>query len=39
LSPWLSLLCLIPFAGYVLLWIIAFIPWPVEKKLNAETFS
>ena len=40
-SGWLSLVVLVPLGGYVMLWVLAFIRWPVEHKVAArtETFS
>lgn len=32
LSPWLSILAIIPFLNWVFLWILAFIPWPIDKS-------
>lgn len=38
-SGWWSLLSLIPFANLILLYGIAFGPWPIEKRNQAKVFE
>ncbi len=35
MSPWLSLLMLVPLAGFVVLLILAFSEWPIERENRA----
>jgi uncharacterized membrane protein YhaH (DUF805 family) len=35
MNPWLSLLMLIPLAGFILLLILAFSEWPIERENRA----
>ncbi len=35
MNPWLSLLMLVPLAGFVLLLILAFTEWPIERENRA----
>jgi uncharacterized membrane protein YhaH (DUF805 family) len=35
MNPWLSLLMLVPVAGFVLLLILAFSEWPIERENRA----
>lgn len=39
LSPWLSLICLIPFVGWVFAWVVAFIRWPIDRATTTDNFS
>jgi hypothetical protein len=35
MSPWLSLLMLVPIANFVMLLILAFSEWPIQRELKA----
>ncbi len=35
MNPWLSLLMLVPLANFVMLIILAFTEWPIQRELNA----
>ena len=34
-SPWLALLMLVPVGNLVLLWVAAYVPWPIENGRRA----
>lgn len=31
-SPWLSILCIVPVFALILLWFLAFTPWPGDEE-------
>ena len=38
LSPWLAVLAIVPIVSWVLLWVVAFIRWPIEDTRKAAEF-
>jgi uncharacterized membrane protein YhaH (DUF805 family) len=38
-SGWWSLLMLVPFVNFIMLWMFAFMDWPAVRKGNPQPFS